>query len=270
MVTDAVMTIQMFSTRTGLPASTLRYYEKERLIVPKYRGDNGYRMYGEEQIPDAIKIHSLRLADINLSDIRAYLRASKDEKVEWIMKWRGEIDGKLSALQVARQYLQGIESNDQHLQLTKWDVSVPILWFPLRVKKQLNPYAAAIEEKVGHLLKKYHLRCDEAFIQPDTVDGEWLIGRIGFRLSVAITEMLEGQQWLELEQANLEWHNPALFVTLECGAGDAFACFNLMLLLQSFGFEPVGRKLERYSLRDLSTYQWMIPVHHAQKGDRMR
>src|SRR5690606_16540510 len=214
MVTDAVMTIQMFSTRTGLPASTLRYYEKERLIVPKYREDNGYRMYGEEQIPDAIKIHSLRLADINLSDIRAYLRASKDEKIEWIMKWRGEIEGKLSALQVARQYLHGIESNDQHLQLVKWDVSVPILWFPLRVKKQINPYAAAIEQKVDVLLKRYNLRCEEAFIQPDTVDGDRLVGRIGFRLSAAMTEKL-AQEWLENEHANLEWHNPALFVTLE-------------------------------------------------------
>lgn len=42
------MTIQAFSIRTGLPPSTLRYYEKEKLIVPRYRGNNGYRLYTSE------------------------------------------------------------------------------------------------------------------------------------------------------------------------------------------------------------------------------
>ncbi|WP_374121424.1 MerR family DNA-binding transcriptional regulator [Paenibacillus sp. LHD-117] len=32
------MTIQGFSERTGLPASTLRYYEKEGLLQPSFIG----------------------------------------------------------------------------------------------------------------------------------------------------------------------------------------------------------------------------------------
>lgn len=267
-MTEDMMTIQMFSTRTGLPASTLRYYEKEGLIVPKVRGDNGYRLYEAEQIPDALKIHSLRQADINLRDIRAFLNASKEVKNDWIRKWRDEIDAKLSALHVAKQYLHGIESNDQHLQLVKWDLRIPIVWFPIRVKKQLNPYAAVISGKADEFHKRFNIRCSEAFVQPDEVDGEWLVGRLGFRLSAAITEKIEEQEWIQKENAYLEWHEPALFVALECWSGDAFSCFNLMLLLQSFGFEPVGRKLERYSLSDLSSYQWMIPVLHALANHR--
>jgi len=267
-VTEATMTIQMFSSRTGLPPSTLRYYEKEELIMPRFRGDNGYRLYGEEQIPDALKIHSLRQADINLRDIRAYLGAAKEEKNEWIRKWRDEIDAKLSALQIARQYLHGIASNDQHLQLVKWDARVPLLWFPMRVKRKLNPYADIVEEKAGELHKRYGIRCTEAFVQPDAVEGELLTGRLGFRLATPLKEQSACMEWLSQQGAYSEWHEPALFVALECRSGDAFACFNLMLLLQSFGFEPAGRKLERYSLSDLSSYQWMIPVLHAHTNNR--
>jgi hypothetical protein len=54
-----------------------------------------------------------------------------------------------------------------------------------------------------------------------------------------------------------------LFVTLEGITDDEYACFNLMLLLQSFGFEPSGPFMERYELSDLSSYHWMVPVAQA-------
>jgi DNA-binding transcriptional MerR regulator len=54
------MTIQTFSNRTGLPSSTLRYYEKEGLIKPDIRGENGYRLYREEQIPGDLFLKKLQ------------------------------------------------------------------------------------------------------------------------------------------------------------------------------------------------------------------
>jgi hypothetical protein len=51
-------------------------------------------------------------------------------------------------------------------------------------------------------------------------------------------------------------------VTLDCLSTDEFACFSLMMLLQSFGFEPAGTNIERYRLSDLTTYQWMVPIVH--------
>ena len=39
------MYIKEFSAQTGLSADTLRYYEKEGLLLPE-RDGNGYRVYG--------------------------------------------------------------------------------------------------------------------------------------------------------------------------------------------------------------------------------
>lgn len=256
-----MMTIQTFSARTGLASSTLRYYETEGLIIPHIRGDNGYRLYTEEQIPIALKIHSLRQADVNLREIRSFLSADNTEKMNWVRKWQREIDAKMASLRIASQYLQGIQTDDPYIQLVKWETAVPMMWFPFRVARKLNPYEKAIKERAGILDKEYGFRCHEAFVKSVKVDGEEMVGRLGFRLPKSGVPL--EQRAAADAQGELEWIEPSLFVTLECKATDAFGCFNLMRLVQKFGFEPAGEKMERYDLNDMSTYQWMIPVLHA-------
>lgn len=43
-------TIKEFSKTTGIPSSTLRYYEKENLIPSIKRGANGHRVYDENDL----------------------------------------------------------------------------------------------------------------------------------------------------------------------------------------------------------------------------
>jgi DNA-binding transcriptional MerR regulator len=255
---SANMTIQSFSIRTGLPSSTLRYYEKENLIIPDVRGENGYRLYREEQVPGAITIHSLRQAGISLSDIRQYLLSNDNGKVTWIRKWRTDMDSKMASLNVARQFLYGIEPEDEHIRLIKWDTPVRILWFRHRVVRERHPFAKVIEERAAYILKHLRVRCHDVFILQEKMEGNEMIGKVGFRL--------EGKdpipkEWLT--DAELEVIEPTLFVTLDCLVNDDFACFNLMLLLQSFGFEPAGVNMERHQLNDPLSYQWMIPVLHG-------
>jgi DNA-binding transcriptional MerR regulator len=252
------MTIQNFSIRTGLPPSTLRYYEKEGLIFPDVRGENGYRLYTEQQIPKAITIHSLRQADVNLSDIREYMKSDKIEKMNWVHKWRKEIDTKLASFRVAKQFLYGIEPDDEHIRLIKWDIPTHILWFKHRVKRQLHPFAEVIKERAASLQKHRRIRINDAFVRMERIVGNEMFGKVGFRLS---EQEKIPDEWLN--QAEIEVIKPTLFVTLECMANDAFACFNLMLLLQSFGFDPAGPNMERYELCDMTSYQWMIPVVHG-------
>jgi DNA-binding transcriptional MerR regulator len=258
---EQMMTIQTFSSRTGLASSTLRYYETEGLIIPHVRGDNGYRLYTEEQIPIALKIHSLRQADVNLRDIRSFLSSDDADKMNWVRKWQREIDAKMASLRIASQYLQGIQTADPYIQLVKWETAVPMMWFPIRVARKLNPYEEAIMERAGYLDKEYGCRCHEAFVTGVKVVGEEMVGQLGFRFPKSVGPIEERTAGDALGE--LEWIEPALFVTLECKATDAFACFSLMRLVQKFGFEPAGEKMERYDLNNMSTYQWMIPVLHA-------
>ena len=61
------MYIKEFSAQTGLSADTLRYYEKEGLLLPE-RDGNGYRVYGARDI--------LRLKEMGvpLARIKEYAR----------------------------------------------------------------------------------------------------------------------------------------------------------------------------------------------------
>ncbi|MCG7435127.1 MerR family DNA-binding transcriptional regulator [Lysinibacillus sp. FSL M8-0216] len=44
------MNIQLFSEKTGIFKSALRYYEAKNLLLPRERSTNGYRIYSNDQI----------------------------------------------------------------------------------------------------------------------------------------------------------------------------------------------------------------------------
>ena len=69
------MKIQEVSTRTGLTAPNIRFYERQGLLNPQ-RQENGYREYSEEDVQDLLRIRLLRELDISLEDI---LRLQRDE-----------------------------------------------------------------------------------------------------------------------------------------------------------------------------------------------
>ena len=68
------MTIQMFSTRTGLPASTLRYYEKINLVPRPARGVGGQRTYSEKDLARLRFVTRAQALGFTLEEIRQLLR----------------------------------------------------------------------------------------------------------------------------------------------------------------------------------------------------
>ena len=63
-------TISRISEITGIPADTLRYYEKEGIISPK-RHENGYRFYDESDITVLKYIVVMKYARFSLSEIKS-------------------------------------------------------------------------------------------------------------------------------------------------------------------------------------------------------
>jgi DNA-binding transcriptional MerR regulator len=259
---NEMMTIQAFSDMTGLPASMLRYYEKEALIFPDERADNGYRLYRKEQIQRAVLIHSLRQAGLPLAEIHQYLSESPTEKLKWMNKWRNNIDSKLAYLNVAKQFLYGIEPEDEHIRLIKWDEPVQIAWYPFKVKRASSPYAEVVKEKAASFFLHAGIRPNDVYVRQETIVGNEMIGKVGFRIQSKIKPKGD---WLR--EVELEHMMPTLFVTLDCLMNDDYACFGLMLLLQKFGFEPAGDSIACYQLHDMSHYQWMVPVHYVDTND---
>lgn len=64
------MTIKEVAEQTRLTRSNIRFYEKEKLIVPSRNDKNGYRVYSEKDVENLKKIAYLRTLEISVEDIR--------------------------------------------------------------------------------------------------------------------------------------------------------------------------------------------------------
>ena len=63
------MTIKEVEEKTGIVRSSVRFYEKEKLIHPVRNNRNGYREYTEEDVQNIKKIAYLRTLGISLENI---------------------------------------------------------------------------------------------------------------------------------------------------------------------------------------------------------
>ena len=66
-------TIGEMSKQLGIPASTLRYYEKEQLIPCVERTTGGIRMFQEKDLEFLKIIHCLKKAGVSISGIREFI-----------------------------------------------------------------------------------------------------------------------------------------------------------------------------------------------------
>lgn len=80
-----------FSVISKTTIKTLRYYEKEKLLIPAYIDrETGYRYYETKQLVELSKIVSLRQIGLSISDIKKILSGKKFE--EFLIKRKQEIE----------------------------------------------------------------------------------------------------------------------------------------------------------------------------------
>jgi len=65
---------------SGIPAASIRYYEKEGLLPEQSRGDNQYRLYSDEEIHRLRFVRLCRAMDMSLGEVRTLL--ALDRSVE--------------------------------------------------------------------------------------------------------------------------------------------------------------------------------------------
>src|SRR6188472_2020751 len=83
---------------TGLPASTLRYYESIGVISPVSRGaSSGHRVYDEEDLDQLMWVACLAATGMSVSDMRAYVAngsvgpAAAHEQIELLVAQEGRL-----------------------------------------------------------------------------------------------------------------------------------------------------------------------------------
>jgi len=68
------LTISQLARRSGVPASTLRYYEKVGVIPPASRSDSGYRLYDEQALARLAFVQRAKALGVELEDLADLVR----------------------------------------------------------------------------------------------------------------------------------------------------------------------------------------------------
>ncbi|MFE3575494.1 MerR family transcriptional regulator [Lysinibacillus sp. NPDC059133] len=143
-----LMTIQDFAERTGISKSALRYYESQNLLRSVSRDISGYRVYSEDQVEVAKLISSLRLADIPIKNIQAYLEESDEITRQKMMdNWIQMIKGRLDILNVSLRYLES-ENTSKNIYLLEKSAE-KIIWF--FAESEIGEFREIVNKKAKEL-----------------------------------------------------------------------------------------------------------------------
>jgi DNA-binding transcriptional MerR regulator len=105
-------TIKEAAALSGLPASTLRYYESIGVIAPVSRGaSSGHRVYGEEDLDQLTWVACLSATGLSVSDMKQYVANGRRgpeaaaEQVALLEAQAARLEQEAQLLRVRRHYV---------------------------------------------------------------------------------------------------------------------------------------------------------------------
>ena len=109
---NSLLTIHQFSEMTGVPDSTLRYYDRLGLISPVSRGRNHYRYYLPHQVSALNFITVLTELGIPLAQVHGLIKNRSPEHVlQILMERERELDLELKKLQSTYALIHTFQKN---------------------------------------------------------------------------------------------------------------------------------------------------------------
>ena len=115
------MTIKEISQEFDLTKDTIRYWEKEKLIPPVKRDENGYRVYDQYEENWIFYIKVLRKAGMQVKRIKYFVNlyrdgSSSDRRKRLLIEQRGQLKKQMTKIQKTINYLNyKIDHFDDHL-----------------------------------------------------------------------------------------------------------------------------------------------------------
>ncbi len=100
------LTIGQLADGAGVPASTVRYYERAGLLRPSARSAANYRLYTSEDLQRLRFIRAAQATGFTLDDIRELLRPAPCGRVQARIEARlGDVENRIHELQHVRRVL---------------------------------------------------------------------------------------------------------------------------------------------------------------------
>lgn len=116
-----MLQIGALSDQTGVPARTIRYYERIGLLAPASRGENRYRLYEAKDAERLRFIRSARALDFSLQEIAQVLAARDRHEppcghvMDLIQSHIDEVERRIQELEALRSELTNLYEAGQGL-----------------------------------------------------------------------------------------------------------------------------------------------------------
>jgi len=81
-----MLTVTQLAKRFNISRTTILYYEREGLLLPGFRSENGYRQYGTKEVERLQSIVSYRSFGLPVKEIIPLLEQSSEKNQEQILR----------------------------------------------------------------------------------------------------------------------------------------------------------------------------------------
>jgi len=100
-------TIGQLASESGVPVSTLRYYERAGLVRPCARSASNYRLYSEDEVERLRFIRAAQATGFTLADVKTLLRPASCGTVQGMIEERlGAISERMKELRHLQRVLR--------------------------------------------------------------------------------------------------------------------------------------------------------------------
>ncbi len=101
------LSIGELAKAAGVPVSTVRYYERQRLLRPSGRSASNYRLYSDEDLERLRFIRAAQATGFTLADVTKLLRPAPCGKVQGLIEERlTQVAGRMKELRHVQRVLR--------------------------------------------------------------------------------------------------------------------------------------------------------------------
>lgn len=186
-----MLKIGEFSKLSHLTVKTLRFYEKEGLLIPTQTDPwNGYRYYETSQLQAAARIRSYRQLGLSIGEIRSIQDGADpkqilEAKAQMLLAEKADIDVRLSIIHHI------LEEDNMKYQATIKEIPAAIVYY---TETRLNQYSDMMQliPELGAEMKQLNpdIRCTEPHYEfCEYLDGEYRETDILVRHNEAVDRM---------------------------------------------------------------------------------
>ncbi|HHX8487089.1 TPA: MerR family transcriptional regulator [Vibrio diabolicus] len=98
-----MLTVTQIAKQFGISRTTILYYEKEELLLPACRSENGYRWYGEKEVERLETITSYRSYRLSVSSIRTLLDRNGESQGQILKDHFNELEREIQNLRAQQK-----------------------------------------------------------------------------------------------------------------------------------------------------------------------